>query len=83
MKEGHATQRTYSTSAEKSTGFGDKPIDEGLAALPVVNRYVENVADEAESCERTVQKQREQAAVVLLIWKRTTKLSVYFCHLEI
>ena len=58
---------TYSAPCEQSAGLCYKSVNKGLTPLPQVDRDVEDIADEAESCEWAVQEQCEQAAIVLLI----------------
>jgi hypothetical protein len=58
---------TYPASCEQSAGLSNKFVDKGLTTLPQMNGDFEDIADETECRERTVQEQREQTAIVLLV----------------
>jgi hypothetical protein len=65
--KGAFTGLTYPAPCEQSAGLCYKSVNKGLTPFPQVDGDVEDIADEAKSCERAVQEQCEQTAIVLLI----------------
>lgn len=53
---------------EQAAGLGQKTVDEGLARLPQVVGDVADLAQDAHGRQRTVQEQRQQAALGMQIW---------------
>lgn len=53
---------------EETTRIGNKLVDNGETFVPQRDRDIDNVDDVAECHQRTVQKQREYVAFLMLIW---------------
>ena len=53
---------------EETTRIGNKLVDNGETFVPQRDRDIDNVDNVAECHQRTVQKQREYVAFLMLIW---------------
>lgn len=59
-----------SIAHQQAARLGEEAIDEQLRLLPKLNRQLDDVRDQADGSQRTMQEQREQRTATLLLLER-------------